>query len=287
MAKRGVRGDQQPICCRSPRRWAMIAATTSPQVRPWHGPIPQRVQDLSWLMSLASGISIVAGCGFYVETYRNDNFLDSSVGDLAERIITDVRIGIGDSDIPAGIIGEIGCSDTWSEIEQRAVHAAVIAQSDTGASLNIHPPRDVSLLHDVVRSIERFGGDLSRCIFSHIDRTIFTLDDLYRLADTGCVIEFDFFGIESSYYPFQAVDLPNDAMRLDMVRSLIDRGHISQITLSQDICTKTRLTRYGGHGYGHLFANVLPVMKRKGFSDEEIDTLIVATPRRLLSITDG
>ena len=237
-------------------------------------------------ISLSSGIAIIAGCGFYVEATRDDEFLGSSLDDLAKRMIADVRHGIGDSDIRAGIIGEIGCSDTWTDIERRTLHAAVIAQQDTGASLNIHPPRDVSTMLEVVKFVEGLDGDLSRCIFSHIDRTIFSLDDLFRLADTGSVIEYDFFGIESSYYPFQDVDLPNDAMRLDAVRALIDRGHLSQITLSQDICTKTRLTRYGGHGYGHLFTNVIPVMRRKGFSDDEIEVLTIATPRRLLSIAN-
>ena len=238
-------------------------------------------------ISIASGISIIAGCGFYVEAYRDDKFLNSSVDELAERIVSDLRYGIGDSDIRAGIIGEIGCSDDWSEIEQRTVQAAVIAQCETGASLNIHPPRDVAVLQEMAQFIGQLGGDLNRCIFSHIDRTVFTLDDLFRLADTGCVIEYDFFGIESSYYPFQTIDLPNDAIRLDMIRSLIKRGHINQITLSQDICTKTRLSRYGGHGYGHLFTNVLPVMRRKDYSEDEIDALMVTTPRRLLSIANG
>ena len=34
------------------------------------------------------------------------------------------------------------------------------------------------------------GGNPPRTIVSHIDRTLFTDDDLLRLADTGCVIEF-------------------------------------------------------------------------------------------------
>lgn len=237
-------------------------------------------------ISVSSGIAIIAGCGFYVEAFRNDAFLNSSLEDLAERMIADVQCGIGDSDIRAGIIGEIGCSDIWTETERRTLHGAVIAHLETGASLNIHPPRDISLLHDILRFIKDLGGDLNRCIFSHIDRTVFNLDELLRLADTGCVIEYDFFGIESSYYPFQAVDLPNDAIRLNMIRALIERGHLSQITLSQDICTKTRLTRYGGHGYGHLFENALPAMQRRGFSEDEIGTLIIATPRRLLSIAN-
>ena len=237
-------------------------------------------------ISSASGIHIIAGCGFYVEAARDDAWLSASVDELAKRMIADVRSGFGESDIRAGIIGEIGCSDAWTETEKRALQGAAIAQCESGASLTIHPPRNAAVLTGIVQMITDCGGNPERSIFGHIDRTIFSLDDLFRLADTGCVIEYDFFGIESSYYPFQDIDLPNDAMRLDAVRALIDRGHLSQIALSQDICTKTRLTRFGGHGYGHLFNNVLPVMQRKGFSDKEIDVLMVETPRRLLTIPD-
>jgi phosphotriesterase-related protein len=235
---------------------------------------------------MASGIAIVAGCGFYVEDFRNDILLDASIDDLVVKMVADVREGIGESAIRAGIIGEIGCSDAWTATERKTLRAAAIAQCETGASLNVHPPRSVAALLEIMHTIDEAGGDPSRCILSHIDRTVFALDDLFRLADTGCVIEYDFFGIESSFYPFQDIDLPNDAMRLNAIRALIDRGHLLQITLSQDICTKTRLMRHGGHGYGHLFTNVLPVMRRKGFSDEEIGSLTIETPRRLLTLPD-
>jgi len=237
-------------------------------------------------ISMVSGVDIIAGCGFYVEAFRDDEFLLSSTDELTTRMVADIRNGIGESGIRAGIIGEIGCSDAWTETERRTLQAAVITQCETGASLNVHPPRCVAAVLEIVQMVNEFGGDRTRLILSHIDRTVFNLDDLFRIADTGCVIEYDFFGIESSYYPFQDIDLPNDAMRLDAIRALIDRGHGSQITLSQDICTKTRLTRYGGHGYGHLISNVIPVMQRKGFSDEEISTLMIDTPRRLLTISN-
>lgn len=245
-------------------------------------PDPKGLQRIS----LASGVNIIAGCGFYVEAFRDDDHLSSSTDELADRMVADVRDGIGDSDIRAGQIGEIGISDDWTEIEQRALHAAVIAQQETGASLNVHPPRDVAALLQIASLVRDNGGDPERLVLSHIDRTVFTLDDLFRVADTGCVIEYDFFGIESSYYPFMDIDLPNDAMRLGAIRALIDRGHRSQVTLSQDICTKTRLTRYGGHGYSHLFRNVVPVMRRKGFSEDDINVLLIETPRRLLTICD-
>ena len=236
------------------------------------------------VVSRRSGIEIVMGCGYYLETFAGQGVTGRSVDELAAEMIAAVTQGAWGSDVRAGIIGEIGVSDPWSRAERRALQAAAIAQQVTGAALNVHPGRDPGSPFAVVDMVRRAGGDLSRLIISHIDRTFFEIEPVLRLADTGCVVEYDFFGIESSYYPFADVDLPNDGQRLRAVRALIDRGHLDRITLSHDICTKTRLTRWGGHGYGHLFANVVPIMRRRGFSDAEIDTLFVGTPRRILTL---
>jgi len=126
-------------------------------------------------------------------------------------------------------------------------------------------------------------GDCGRTIISHIDRTIFDAERLLRLADSGVVIEFDLFGQEHTYYGLSDIDMPNDGVRLKWLRTLIEHGHLERIVISHDICYRTRLTKFGGHGYGHIFENVVPMMRKRGFSEEEIDTILVKTPRRLLT----
>jgi phosphotriesterase-related protein len=49
------------------------------------------------------------------------------------------------------------------------------------------------------------------------------------------------------------------------------------------ICYRTRLVEFGGHGYGHIFTNVTPMMRRRGFSEDDIDAILVRNPRRLLT----
>ncbi len=127
-------------------------------------------------------------------------------------------------------------------------------------------------------------GDVTRLIISHIDRTIFDDDRLFRLADTGCVLEFDLFGLETTYYPHGDIDMPNDGVRLAFIRKLIDRGHLEQVVISHDICYRTRLRRFGGHGYDHIFRNVVPLMQSRGFSESEIEAVLEGNPRRLLTI---
>jgi len=98
------------------------------------------------------------------------------------------------------------------------------------------------------------------------------------------VLEWDLFGQESSYYRLSDIDMPNDAVRLRVVRGLIARGHLAQVLISHDICYRTRLVRFGGHGYGHIFTNVVPMMRRRGFTEAEIQAILVDNPRRLLTL---
>jgi phosphotriesterase-related protein len=232
----------------------------------------------------ATDTHIVMGCGHYVDQYQAETNRERTVEDFAQEIIGDITIGAWGTDVRAGIIGEIGCQAPWTDLEQRVMRGAVVAQQETGAAINVHPGRHPDQPQEVADFVSELGADLSRVVISHIDRTIFDDERLFRLADSGCVIELDLFGQEQSYYALNLnVDLPNDAERLRWIRRLIDRGHLDQIVISHDICYRSRLTRFGGHGYGHIFENVLPLMRRRGFSEAEIERITVGTPQRLLT----
>jgi len=232
----------------------------------------------------ASDINIVMGCGYYVEEYQSPAVLDRTADALAREIVDQVFVGAWGTGVKAGIIGEIGCQAPWTPNERKVMNAAVVAQNETGAALTIHPGRDPDQPQEIAEFLARAGAQIDRCVISHIDRTIFDDERLFRLADTGVVIELDLFGMETSYYKLnEAVDLPNDAQRLRSIRKLIDRGHLDQIAMSQDICFRTRLGCHGGHGYGHMFRNVVPLMRRRDFDVAEIDRIFRETPARLLT----
>ena len=236
------------------------------------------------LVSKATGVHIIMGCGHYVEEYQGPANRMRSVDDFAEEMVTQICEGAWNCDVRAGLIGEIGCQAPWTNLERRVMEGALIAQCQTGAALNVHPGRDPDQPQEVADFVRERGADMSRLIISHIDRTVFDEERLLRLADTGYVIELDLFGQEQSFYALNfKVDLPNDAERLRWIRRLIERGYLNQVVISHDICYKTRLTSFGGHGYGHIFENVVPMMRRKGFSEAEINGITVETPRRLLT----
>lgn len=242
-------------------------------------------RDPSGLRTVAeqAGVHIIMGCGYYVEDSWRTDAPAGSAEAVAQSMISEFYEGVEGTGVRPGIIGEIGCSHPWTDSEKRVMEAAVKAQQATGAAMSVHPGRDPEAPFEIIRFIESRGGDPGRTILGHLDRTLFDVDALTRLARTGCMLEWDFFGIESSYYPFQNIDLPNDGMRLRLIRALIDQGYLDRILISQDICTKTRLVAYGGHGYGYMFRNIVPLMKQRGFQDSEIKAILLENPRRLLT----
>ena len=234
-------------------------------------------------ISRDSGAHLVMGCGHYVHEYQDPGNRTRGTEDFALEMVSQVLEGAWGTDVRAGIIGEIGCQAPWTEQERKVMHGAILAQQETGAAINVHPGRHEDQPQEVADFFLKQGAPMDRMVMSHIDRTIFDETRLLRLADTGCVIEFDLFGMEQSYYSLSDIDMPNDAVRLRLIRALIGRGHLDRIVISHDICYRTRLTRYGGHGYQHIFANVIPMMRRRGYSETEIDMIMVRTPRRLLT----
>jgi len=242
--------------------------------------------DPNGLVEVARGsdVHIVMGCGYYVDEYQDPANQSRSVDNFATEMLEQIERGAWGTDVRAGILGEIGCQTPWTGLERRVMAAAAEVQRDSGAAVCVHPARHPDQPFEAATFLEQQGADLSRVIMSHLDRTIFDDERLFRLADTGVVLEFDLFGIETSFYKWADIDMPNDAQRLRTLRRLIDRGHLEQIAISQDICYKTRLVCHGGHGYGHILRNVVPMMMRRGFSSEEIATILEHTPQRLLAL---
>jgi phosphotriesterase-related protein len=200
---------------------------------------------------------------------------------LVRELVDEIRVGVGDTGIRAGLIGEIGNTWPWTENEKKVVRAAVEAQRQTGAPLMLHPGRHETAPMQLVELVQKHGGDLRRTIMCHIERTIADQRRLHDLADTGVWLEYDLFGMENSYYPYNPdFDMPNDGGRMKQILALIERGHQDQLLLSHDIAYKSSLTRYGGYGYHHLLVNVVPRLRRKGVDDAGLRRLLVDNPAR-------
>jgi len=232
-------------------------------------------------ISRATGLNIVMGAGYYVAAAHPADMDRRSEDSLVAEIVREVTVGVGDTGVRAGLIGEIGNTWPWTENEKKVVRAAVEAQKQTGAPLMIHPGRDEAAPMRIVELIAKHGGDLRRTVMCHIERTIADPQHLYDLAATGVWLEYDLFGLENSYYPYNPdFDMPNDGGRMAQILALIARGHRDQILMSHDIAYKSSLTKYGGYGYHHLLVNVVPRLRRKGVDDAGLRRLLVDNPAR-------
>jgi phosphotriesterase-related protein len=229
----------------------------------------------------ATGLNIVMGAGYYVAAAHPPDMDRRSEDALVREIVREVTVGVGDTGIRAGLIGEIGNTWPWTENEKKVMRAAVEAQRQTGAPLMIHPGRHETAPMQLVELVQKQGGDLRRTIMCHVERTIADERHLHDLADTGVWLEYDLFGMENSYYPYNPdFDMPNDGGRMRQILALIARGHRDQILMSHDIAYKTSLTKYGGYGYHHLLVNVVPRLRRKGVDDAGLRRLLVENPAR-------
>ena len=242
-------------------------------------------------ISRATGLNIIMGSGYYVEEAQPPG-LKLTEDMIAEEIIHDITVGVENTGIRAGVIGEIGhSSKPLSDGEKTALRAASYAQKQTGAIINIHPNQSPDSPFEIIEMLDKAGADISRVVMSHVDRTLVQHPDRVRLAKTGCYIEYDLFSFES-YYPKRIVvsesnpikgDLPNDAQRINHIMALIDEGFLNRILISHDHCFKTRLWHYGGPGYAHILENVVPLMREKGMAEEHIHTIIAENPKRMLT----
>ena len=109
---------------------------------------------------------VIMGAGYYIGSTHPDNMDSLSEEAITAEIVKDIEVGVGDTRIRAGLIGEVGCTYPWWNNEKKSLRASVAAQLETGAPLMIHPGRSPQSPLEIVEEIAKAGGDLSRTIIS-------------------------------------------------------------------------------------------------------------------------
>ncbi len=238
-------------------------------------------------ISRATGVNVIMGAAFYVNDAHPRYVEDCDAEELAEQIVADVTEGVDGTGIKSGIIGEVGCSWPLTPNERKVLRAAALAQRATGAPILIHPGRDETSPLRIIDALDEDGADLNRTIIGHLDRTVFERSTLAAMGQSGCYFEWDLFGSESSYYRHNpTIHHPNDATKLDDIQWLISEGYGERIVIAHDICSKHRLLKYGGHGYFYILLHVVPMMRRRGFSERDIDNILVHNPASILTFVE-
>lgn len=244
------------------------------------------IRDLPTLKQLAkdTGVHIIAGAGYYVDCTHTEDTKRMSVEKLTDIIVSEVLHGADGTDIRCGVIGEIGTGWPITDSEMKVLKAAAHAQTQLGCPVIIHPGRNKAAPAEVVRILQEAGGDISKTVMSHLDRTIFDDGELLEFAKLGSYLEYDLFGVEMLNYPYNLeVDMPSDSQRVQALSLLVKEGYEDKIVVAHDIHTKNRLTKYGGHGYSHILKNIVPKMLIRGISQHQVDKILIDNPKRWLT----
>lgn len=128
------------------------------------------------------------------------------------------------------------------------------------------------------------GADPSRIVIGHMCGNTNVADHV-RVLKTGVFLGSDRFGLEG------IAGAPLDAVREAMLIGLLGTGYEGQILLSQDtvnywlgrpLVLPEIVQQMLAHWHPtNIFENVLPVLRKAGITDEQIDILLIGNPRRL------
>lgn len=233
----------------------------------------------------STGVNIVMGTGYYVREFQDEQTVASPLDQLTEAITNEIIFGESTMGIRPGVIGEIGMTSPWNSWDEKSLRAGLRAHRVTGAPVMIHPGREAADMNHYLKVIDEEGVNPRSVCISHIERTLFDPDQIIAYAKHGTYLAFDLFGQEMSYYPLSDIDMPNDGRRIQLIRQVAEAGHLDQMLVSQDIYRKTCLVRWGGEGYGHILQRVVPMMRRRGMNETDINVLIRENPRNYLSFS--
>lgn len=244
--------------------------------------LPGVGRDPAWLVRLSevTGLNVVMGTGWYRDAYYPAEALIDrrTVESLAEEIVREAADGVGDTGVKPGIIGEIGTDKPWVSAREERVHrAAARAARRTGLAISTHAVQSTVGL-DQLDIFESEGADLTRVVIGHADSHP-SLDYYQAIVRRGASVEFDFLGMS-----FTPLERHGEGRVVEAICELLAAGHVERVLLSQDVCHDSQLRRYGGNGYTYLADSFLPRLREAGVSEDEIRTITVDNPRRLLTI---
>ena len=243
----------------------------------------------------STGLNIIMGSGWYKKTYHPSDMDQRTVENMAEEIVRDVTTGVGDTGIRSGIIGEVGIDgDPLTPNEIKSLQASARASRTTGAPISLHRGGQGREKLQTISILEEAGADLSRVIFGHSDRIAWNMPLMLEILRHGGYIQFDTLGKDVTSLFLQppsdgsevTPSLATTPQVLEAIPNLIQEGYGDHILLSHDVCHKNDLKSYGGNGYSFVLERVLPTLRRKGVTEEQINGLMVDNPRRILTFAE-
>ena len=248
--------------------------------------------------SRLSGVTIIAGCGHYLQVTHPATLAEESVDSIAERLVAELENGVGSTGIRPGVIGEIGTSAPIHPDEEKVLRATARAHVATGAPIAVHlsPPPKKSWWqgHQVLDILEQEGVSPERVLLSHLDNALGIGTAIDRaigyqaeLGERGCFIGYDGCGKEH-YFPsrpgsvFPSFWVPSDQIRAHGIARLLEAGFGDKILLSQDVGIKIELERFGGFGYSHIMKTFSMYLTDLGLEPNTVERMLRDNTRSFL-----
>lgn len=233
-------------------------------------------RDVDYVMRMeeATGLDIFMSTGYYKEPFLPKEVEELSVEELAKKMIDDIKNGIDGRTKCATFIGEIGTGfEVMTELEKKVFHAAAIAQKATGVFITTHTSLG-KLGHEQLDFLENLDVDLNKVILGHVALSN-NLDYIKSLLERGAYIEFDTIG-KNSYLP--------DETRVDFIKILCEEGWSDKLIMSVDLTRRSHLKINGGIGYAYLIETFVPMLRKAGVKEGDLEKMLVENPKRILGV---
>lgn len=232
-------------------------------------------RDLQTLrqIAMATGLNIVAGCGWYRDPYLPQDVFDKTSDELADILVSEITGGSPDGGIRPGIIGEIGAyTDPMSPAEERVLRAGAFAQVETGVTVYTHAARSAVGIEQT-RILLGMGVPSERIVIGHAD-TFPRKEYWSELLGMGVTLGFD------TVRPH----FPHDVeVRIAGLVWLAEQGSLDRVVVSNDVCIRSHLRAYDGGGYPYCATDFFDSLRRVGFGDQEFRMIFHENPARLLA----
>ena len=246
-----------------------------------------RIQQVNAQVPLLN-IVVATGCYTYGDVpfffHHRGPALNAALGmdvpdPMVDLFVGDIREGITGTGVRAGMLKCAIDEQGLTSGVERVMRAVARAHHQTAVPITVHthPTSETGLLAKRVLCDEE-GVDPRHIVLGHSGDTT-DADHLSSLAELGFVLGMDRFGINLAT-TFEA--------RADIVVEMCRRGFASQLVLSQDAACYIDwidpdvLAFLPQWHYLHIEDEVLPYLRAKGVSDEQVTTMLVDVPRRVL-----
>jgi phosphotriesterase-related protein len=198
--------------------------------------------------------------------------------------VRDIEEGIADTGIKAAILKCATDRPGVTPGVERVLRAVAAAHRQTGVPISTHTHADTRRGLEQQHIFEQEGVDLSRVIIGHSGDST-DIGYLEELIAAGSYLGMDRFGLDL-LLPFED--------RVATVATMCERGHADKMVLSHDaMCFFDALPEdmipavAPNWHYLHIHNDVLPALRARGVTEEQIDTMLIHNPRKIFETTGG